>query len=67
MGCTGYNESKYHTHLDSGHSPMMIPMERPAGGALALHYASARGCLDCVQLLVEASPEIRYVISICSL
>ncbi|XP_058063385.1 AF4/FMR2 family member lilli [Anopheles bellator] len=36
----------------------MTSIERPAGGALALHYAAARGCLDCVRLLTEAAPDI---------
>ncbi|XP_038107460.1 uncharacterized protein LOC6050775 isoform X3 [Culex quinquefasciatus] len=61
VGCSGYNESRYLSHLDSSHAAamqMMPPMERPAGGALALHYAAARGCLDCVRLLVEAAPDI---------
>ncbi|XP_055526663.1 uncharacterized protein LOC129719188 isoform X1 [Wyeomyia smithii] len=58
VGCSGYNESRYLSHLDSSHAQMMNPMERPAGGALALHYAAARGCLDCVRLLVEAAPDI---------
>lgn len=52
-----------HAHLDPAyHSttfPDMPSLDRPAGGALALHYAAARGCIDCVRLLVEASPEIR--------
>uniref|UniRef100_A0A182FMJ5 ANK_REP_REGION domain-containing protein n=1 Tax=Anopheles albimanus TaxID=7167 RepID=A0A182FMJ5_ANOAL len=53
-----YKESRYLLHLDSSHAQTMTSIERPAGGALALHYAAARGCLDCVRLLTEAAPDI---------
>ncbi|XP_023294677.2 probable cyclin-dependent serine/threonine-protein kinase DDB_G0292550 isoform X1 [Lucilia cuprina] len=46
------------TYSDSMHSGSISSVERPNGGALALHYAAARGCLDCVQLLVAASADI---------
>ncbi|GAB0094027.1 hypothetical protein DMENIID0001_092380 [Sergentomyia squamirostris] len=61
VGCSDPIESRAHSHLDSttSQSPTMPSAERPAGGALALHYAAARGCLDCVRLLVEATPDIR--------
>uniref|UniRef100_A0A8D8QQ03 Espin n=1 Tax=Cacopsylla melanoneura TaxID=428564 RepID=A0A8D8QQ03_9HEMI len=36
----------------------MPALERSTSGALALHYASARGCLDCVKLLVETSLDL---------
>ncbi|XP_011183443.1 uncharacterized protein Espn isoform X2 [Zeugodacus cucurbitae] len=43
-----------------GSTGSISSIERPNAGALALHYAAARGCLDCVQLLVRASPDICY-------
>ncbi|KAM7346367.1 uncharacterized protein ACRADG_006329 isoform 2-T2 [Cochliomyia hominivorax] len=57
------NKNKMHSHQldtysDSMHSGSISSVERPNGGALALHYAAARGCLDCVQLLVAASADI---------
>ncbi|XP_050539825.1 espin isoform X4 [Daktulosphaira vitifoliae] len=36
----------------------MPVLERSNNGALALHYASARGCLDCVKLLCKSTGEI---------
>lgn len=39
----------------------MPALERTCNGALALHYAAARGCLDCVRLLVDASTDLGYV------
>ncbi|KAG8296388.1 hypothetical protein J6590_058244 [Homalodisca vitripennis] len=41
----------------------MPALERTCNGALALHYAAARGCLDCVRLLVDASSDLRSRIS----
>ena len=37
----------------------MPALDKTNVGALALHYASAKGCLDCVQLLVDSCPELR--------
>ncbi|XP_037932068.1 GATA zinc finger domain-containing protein 14-like [Teleopsis dalmanni] len=62
--------NKMHAHqidsYDSMHSGSISSIERPNGGALALHYAAARGCLDCVQLLVAASKDICYFSTISS-
>jgi ankyrin repeat protein len=39
----------------------MPSADRNPNGALALHYAAARGCLDCVQLLVQSNTGFRFV------
>ncbi|CAG4987414.1 unnamed protein product [Parnassius apollo] len=36
----------------------MPPGGRTNNGALALHYAAARGCLDCVRLLANTTPDV---------
>lgn len=58
------NNNNMHSHQMDTYEPSLRSVsassstDRSNGGALALHYASARGCLDCVQLLVAASPDI---------
>lgn len=37
----------------------MPALEKVANTTLALHYAAARGCLDCVRLLVDSTTELR--------
>ena len=36
-------------------------MDTTKAGATPLHYASAKGCLDCVKILVESCPETGWV------
>ncbi|XP_065216096.1 espin isoform X2 [Planococcus citri] len=36
----------------------MPALERSTNGALALHYAAARGCIDCVKLLAQSSSQL---------
>nr|XP_018905258.1 PREDICTED: espin-like [Bemisia tabaci] len=48
------NVGKWLLEWDNG----MPALERSSNGALALHYAAARGCLDCVKLLAQSSPEL---------
>ncbi|KAK5641412.1 hypothetical protein RI129_009959 [Pyrocoelia pectoralis] len=36
----------------------MPALERASNSTLALHYAAARGCLDCVRLLVDSTPDL---------
>lgn len=37
----------------------MPVMDKTNAGATPLHYSAAKGCLDCVKILVESCPELR--------
>lgn len=53
---------KYHDHSEPkfGGSRVNSPAESLSHDrSLNLHYASARGCMECVQLIMESFPEIR--------
>ena len=42
-----------------GCPPSSLDLDGARAGGLALHYAAAKGCLDCIRLLVESSPQFR--------
>lgn len=54
----------FHDDLLKNPGDKMPALEREktnpgTGNTLALHYAAARGCLDCVKLLVDSTTDLR--------